>query len=128
MLECDVDGHSLIQFTVNNYANPDGEERKQEQVVSFQVAYAISIHKAQGLEYDSVKIVVTNELEERITHNIFYTAITRAIRILKIYWTPETQQKILSEITPISNKRDACILAAKHGLKILNIVEQVVKR
>ena len=52
----------------------------------FQVAYAVSIHKAQGLEYDSVKIVITNEAEERITHNIFYTAITRAKKKLKVYW------------------------------------------
>lgn len=43
-------------------------------VVPFQVAYAVSIHKAQGLEYDSVKIIITNETEERITHNIFCTA------------------------------------------------------
>ena len=47
-------------------------------IVPFQVAYAVSIHKAQGLEYKSVKIVITNDVEELITHNIFYTAITRA--------------------------------------------------
>jgi len=40
--------------------------------------HAVSIHKAQGLEYDSVKIVITDEVEELVTHNIFYTAITRA--------------------------------------------------
>ncbi len=32
----------------------------------FQVAYAISIHKAQGPEYNSVKVIVTNEIEELI--------------------------------------------------------------
>lgn len=63
-------------------------------VVPFQVAYAVSIHKAQGLEYRSVKIVITNETEERITHNIFYTAITRAKENLKIYWSPETEKKV----------------------------------
>ncbi len=46
--------------------------------VPFQVAYAVSIHKAQGLEYDSVKVVITDANEDDITHNIFYTAITRA--------------------------------------------------
>jgi len=30
------------------------------------------------LEYDSVKIIITKEVEQQITHNIFYTAITRA--------------------------------------------------
>ncbi len=67
-------------------------------VVPFQVAYAVSIHKAQGLEYDSVKIVITNETEERITHNIFYTAITRAKNKLKVYWSPETGQSVLSDL------------------------------
>ena len=46
--------------------------------VPFQVAYAVSIHKAQGLEYDSVKVVITDANEDDITHSIFYTAITRA--------------------------------------------------
>ena len=125
LLECDMPGHSIIRFTVGKYVDDDSRERKQEQVVPFQVAYAVSIHKAQGLEYDSVKIVVTNEIEELISHNIFYTAITRAKRKLKIYWQPETQQKILSTIEPISNKKDAYIIEAKYGLKILNMVKQV---
>lgn len=123
LLDCKVKGHSLIRFSVDNYVDDDTGERGRKQVVPFQVAYAISIHKAQGLEYDSVKIIVTNEIEDLITHNIFYTAITRARKRLKIYWTPESQEEILSSIKPISNKHDACILAAKYGLKMLNQVE-----
>ena len=30
-----------------------------------------------------------------ITHNIFYTAITRSKKHLKIYWSPETQEKVI---------------------------------
>ena len=67
-------------------------------IVPFQVAYAVSIHKAQGLEYNSVKIIITNEIEELITHNIFYTAITRAKEKLKIYWTPESEQHVLESL------------------------------
>ena len=123
LLDCQVKGHSLIRFSVDNYVDDDTGERGRKQVVPFQVAYAISIHKAQGLEYDSVKIIVTNEIEDLITHNIFYTAITRARKRLKIYWTPESQEEILSSIKPTSNKHDACILAAKYGLKMLNQVD-----
>ena len=61
-------------------------------------AYALSIHKAQVLEYDSVKVVITNDVEDMITSNIFYTAVTRYKDKLKIYWTPETQDKIISII------------------------------
>lgn len=120
LLECDVPGHSLIRFTVDHYVDDDGREKNNREVVPFQVAYAISIHKAQGLEYNSVKVVVTNEIEEQITHNIFYTAITRARKKLKIYWTPETQHKVLTEMEPISCKRDAFIISNKHNIPITN--------
>lgn len=78
LLDCEVPGHSMIRFSVNHYVDNDACEKRSDEVVPFQVAYAISIHKAQGLEYNSVKVIVTNEIEELITHNIFYTAITRA--------------------------------------------------
>lgn len=120
LLECDVPGHSLIRFKVDHYVDDDGREKNSREVVPFQVAYAISIHKAQGLEYNSVKVVVTNEIEEQITHNIFYTAITRARKKLKIYWTPETQNKILMEMEPVSCKRDAYIISNKHGIPVVN--------
>jgi ATP-dependent exoDNAse (exonuclease V) alpha subunit len=32
-------------------------------VVPFQIAYAISIHKAQGLEFNSVKLIITDEVD-----------------------------------------------------------------
>lgn len=68
-------------------------------VVPFQLAYAVSIHKAQGLEYDSVKIVIPDSNSERVTHGVFYTAITRAKKKLKIYWSAETMQSIVDEFS-----------------------------
>lgn len=56
------------------------------------IKYIVDGYK--GLEYNSVKIVITREVDEMITHNIFYTAITRARENLKVYWTPESQKKI----------------------------------
>lgn len=79
-------------------------------VVPFQIAYAVSIHKAQGLEYNSVKIVITDEIDELITHSIFYTAITRAREQLKIYWTPEVEKQVLSRIKPKDINRDIALL------------------
>ena len=85
----------------------------------FQVAYAVSIHKAQGLEYDSVRIVITNEIEERVTHNIFYTAITRAKNKLKIYWSPETEKTVIERFEQKSWNRDANILSNYSGLSMV---------
>ena len=64
----------------------DNENTDDESILPFQIAYAVSIHKSQGLEYESVKIVIADDSEEKITHNIFYTAITRAKKYLNIYW------------------------------------------
>ncbi|MEG0035013.1 MAG: ATP-binding domain-containing protein, partial [Bacilli bacterium] len=62
--------------------------------------YAVSIHKAQGLEFDSVKIIIPSCNSEKVTHDIFYTAITRSRKQLKIFWSSETMQKIISSFTP----------------------------
>ena len=103
---------SLIRFYVHKLesADEDGDEQTSSTVVPFQIAYAVSIHKAQGLEYNSVKIVITDEVEELVTHNIFYTAITRAREKLKIYWTPEVEEKVLSRIKPRDISKDVEIL------------------
>lgn len=65
-------------------------------IIPFQLAYAVSIHKAQGLEYNSVKVVIPQSNTEKITHGIFYTAITRAKQKLKIYWSTETMADIIA--------------------------------
>lgn len=103
---------SIIRLSVfkNNSADEDGESIRYRTTVPFQIAYAVSIHKAQGLEYNSVKIVITDEVEDLVTHNIFYTAITRAREKLKIYWTPEVEEKVLNRIKPKDISKDVEIL------------------
>src|SRR5205085_798397 len=73
-------------------------------------------HKAQGLEYDSVKIVITDANEDDITHSIFYTAVTRAREALKIFWTPETQQAVLDRLKKSSSPKDIALLSSRRGL------------
>ncbi|MHB8063892.1 MAG: ATP-dependent DNA helicase [Ruminiclostridium sp.] len=112
-------GDSIISFSINKYRSTDEDDDDNDStVVPFQVAYAVSIHKAQGLEYDSVKIVITNETEERITHNIFYTAITRAKEKLKIYWSPETENAILKRLKVKNSNSDTYLLAQLSSLTI----------
>ena len=87
-----------IRFTV--YAYDDSveyanDEDRMYSVIPFQLAYAVSIHKAQGLEYDSVKVIIPKSNSEKITHGIFYTAITRAKKKLKIYWSSEIMEEIV---------------------------------
>jgi ATP-dependent exoDNAse (exonuclease V) alpha subunit len=113
LMENSSAGRSVIRFTVDDHRKIDeNNEVPITAVVPFQIAYAVSIHKAQGLEFNSVKIVITDEIEDHITHSIFYTAITRAREKLKIYWTPEVGQRILSTIKPKDLHRDIAFLRA----------------
>ena len=75
------------------------ENARMLSVVPFQLAYAVSIHKAQGLEYDSVKVIIPRSNSEKITHGIFYTAITRAKKKLKIFWSTEIMNEIVAGFT-----------------------------
>lgn len=111
-------GKTQVGFNINRTKpySSDEERTTMEHIVPFQIAYAVSIHKAQGLEYDSVKIVIADETEDQITHNIFYTAITRAKQHLTIYWSPEVCNRILARIRPVNYKRDFQLLKAKNNL------------
>lgn len=106
-----ANGNSVIRFAVNkNKSTDEDDDSKSKSIVPFQIAYAVSIHKAQGLEYDSVKVVITDEIDELITHSIFYTAITRARKSLKIYWTQPIERRVLERICPRNNKKDLKLL------------------
>lgn len=106
-------GNFIIGVAVFQTKNEDedDDESTSHTVVPFQIAYAVSIHKAQGLEYTSVKLVITDEVDELITHNIFYTAIIKTQNLLKIYWTPEVEEKVLKRIKPRNIDSDIELLS-----------------
>jgi len=109
-------GGSTVRFSVYDHEASDEDDDSLNTTVPFQVAYAVSIHKAQGLEYDSVKIVITDTNEDNITHSIFYTAVTRARERLRIFWTPETQQSVLKSLRHNANPKDVALLASRRDI------------
>lgn len=112
-------GKSVVRFKVKKKKESDDDRDFADDTdIPFQIAYAVSIHKAQGLEYDSVKVIITRDIDEMITHNIFYTAITRSKKYLTVFWSPETMQNVIGkfEITNASN--DATIFSAQSGFKL----------
>lgn len=112
---------SVVRFTVFDLpGNSDEDDDSYNTLVPFQVAYAVSIHKAQGLEYESVKVVVTDANEDDVSHSIFYTAVTRARRYLKIFWTPETQQSVLKKLDRKTNSKDVHLLKTRCNLQTAN--------
>ncbi len=107
---------TLIKLYVNNFKDTNEDENGYEHIIPFNLAYAISIHKAQGLEYKSVKIIITSNVENDITKNVFYTAITRTKKYLKIFWSQETESKIFENMKVRANLKDICILKNKMAL------------
>lgn len=123
LTEFDVSGNeiewiegSTVRFQVFEVKNSDDDDDSLNITIPFQVAYAVSIHKAQGLEYDSVKVVITDANEDDISHSIFYTAITRARENLKVFWTPETQQKVIKRLQRIPRNKDVALISSRRGL------------
>lgn len=109
---------SIISFYVYEIGSLDEDSSElKDDIIPFQIAYALSIHKAQGLEYNSVKIIITDEVEEQITHSIFYTAITRTKEQLTIYWSPQTQKKVLENLVYRFYDKDFYILKQKFNIK-----------
>ena len=96
---------TIIKLEIISWDDDLSEADKIKTVIPFQLAYAVSIHKAQGLEYKSVKIVIPSSNAERITHSIFYTAITRAKERLKIFWSAETMKKVIESFTNENNEQ-----------------------
>lgn len=117
------DGTTLVRINVfkgNEDADDDFDTDTSKTVIPFQVAYAMSIHKAQGLEYNSVKLVIPSEVDDLISHDIFYTAITRAKQHLMIFWEPESQTKVLGSF----DEKDRCALTIKKELVFLTQIAQ----
>ncbi len=112
------ENESVVKFSVKRRPPYfyDEDQQGKEHIMPFQVAYAVSIHKSQGLEYDSVKIVIADDSEDKITHDIFYTAITRARHDLMIYWSPEVCNRILSKLRPQNNNKDVLLLKSKYNI------------
>ncbi|MGI9149853.1 MAG: AAA family ATPase [Chloroflexota bacterium] len=115
--ELELVAANTVRFEVFDRDTSDEDDDARNTTVPFQVAYAVSIHRAQGLEYSSVKLVITDANEDDITHNVFYTAVTRAREQLQIYWSPETQQAVLSKLERRMNPKDIQLLTRRRGLR-----------
>lgn len=113
----EMNGKTVIRFSVNRFKDSDGESDAIKTVVPFNVSYAVSIHKSQGLEYDSVKIVMADDVSELITRNIFYTAITRARKKLTIYSSKETINKVLERSASNGDHRELRAIGRKLNIR-----------
>lgn len=112
-----TDNKSLISIKLETKFDSDNDEIRSK-LIPFQIAYAVSIHKSQGLEFENVKVVISNDVDKEITHNIFYTAVTRSSKNLTIYWSKDTENAIMQQILVKQDERDIGIFSSKLKYKI----------
>jgi exodeoxyribonuclease V alpha subunit len=72
---------------VSSFVAPDGEVRQLGfgRLPPHESAFALSVHKSQGSEVDSVSLVLPDEPSRVLSRELLYTAITRARQRVVIY-------------------------------------------
>ena len=79
------------------FRNPDGSIRMihPTRLPEYEMAYAMSIHKAQGSEFDRITIVLPDTDVPILTRELLYTAITRAREGVEIWAKEEILRKMV---------------------------------
>ncbi len=49
------------------------------------LAYAITVHKSQGSQYDKILMPVSMQMQNMLNRNLFYTAISRATKEVLLF-------------------------------------------
>ena len=62
---------------------------KREDMGTIKLAYAMSIHKSQGSEFEHVIIPVTNEYKRMLYNKLIYTGVSRAKKTLIMLGDPQ---------------------------------------
>lgn len=81
----------------------------------FALAYALTIHKSQGSEYDTVLIPMSMSMHRMLSRNLFYTAISRGKRHVILYGNPQAVDVAMQ--TPLPRRKS--MLTAKTQMLML---------
>jgi exodeoxyribonuclease V alpha subunit len=77
------EGFTLTRFQVQFSRRPNlwvNYEGKSEVETNLELAYALSVHKAQGSEFERVYFIVPKHKKALLSRELFYTGLTRAKR------------------------------------------------
>ena len=83
-------GEIIVEFEDGRLVTYSGEDRRQ-----LMLAYAITVHKSQGSEYECAVIPLVGSNFMIMTRNLLYTAVTRAKRLAVIVGTEETVSRMV---------------------------------
>lgn len=83
-------GEIIVEYDDGRLVIYSGEDRSQ-----LMLAYAITVHKSQGSEYEGVVIPVSGGAPLIMTRNLLYTAVTRAKNLAVIVGTEENVARMV---------------------------------
>ena len=72
-----------------------------------ELAYAVTVHKSQGCEFEAVIMPVLGSFEKLCYRNLLYTAVTRAKKLLILIGTEDIIQKMVGNVR--KNRRYSCL-------------------
>ncbi len=80
---------------------PDGELRTLplSSLPEKETAFAITVHKSQGSEFDHILVVLPNENSPLLSRQLLYTAVTRAKNTVEIWGTTAAFKKAVQKKT-----------------------------
>ncbi|MBW4055247.1 MAG: exodeoxyribonuclease V subunit alpha [Proteobacteria bacterium] len=92
----DSDGASSVWFE-----HPEGGLRhfSKLRVPPSETAFALTIHKSQGSEFDRILLILPEYLSDVLSRELLYTAVTRARRSIEIWGTEEVVSQIVARRT-----------------------------
>ena len=109
------DGDGLVQVWFPELEDADGRPRlvSPARLPPHESFFAVTVHRAQGSEYDEVA-VVPGPAESRVaTRELLYTAVTRARRRVVVHGTEESVRGAVERVTDrASGLRDALLRPA----------------
>lgn len=96
-----------LRYNFGKNLGRDAEGRwipEQKVIDNLELAYAISVHKSQGSEFDYVYIVIPHKESHLLSMELLYTAITRAQKKVTIFI-----QQDVSTLTTLSHTEKSAV-------------------
>ena len=96
----DVD---VFSFTV---ALPDGRRpfwrdvEAKEALEDLLLAYVVTAHKSQGSQYDTILMPVSMQMQNMLSRNLFYTAISRATKQVLLFGSDQAVDVAMQRVLP----------------------------
>lgn len=102
-------------------------EYEMEDMTNIELAYATTIHKAMGSEYDYVVMPLIRSHARMLSRNIFYTAVTRAKK--QVYLVGQKPALMVAIHKKVDGKRNTLLgeRTAKY-LKVYSVRQEQMKK